>query len=89
MWAANTLRRAVEEPPKQVPSHRQTPKEEVMGLKLHVEKGDKILMGDDTIITVMSLGSRPQLHFDAPPDVKIIHVHSDPDKQFKNRKKGA
>lgn len=59
------------------------------GLKLMVSKGDKILMGDDTIITVMSLGSRPQLHFDAPPDVKIIHVHSDPDKQFKNRKKGA
>ena len=54
-----------------------------------VDKGDKILLGDDTIITVMSLGSRPQLHFDAPPDVKIINVHSDPDKQFKNRKKGA
>lgn len=59
------------------------------GLKLMVSKGDKILMGDDTIITVMSLGSRPQLHFDAPPDVKIIQVHSDPDRQFKNRKKGA
>jgi sRNA-binding carbon storage regulator CsrA len=59
------------------------------GLKLMVEKGDKILLGDDTIITVMALGSRPQLHFDAPPDVKIIHVHSDPDKQFKNRKSVA
>ena len=58
-----------------------------MALKLLVSKGDKILMGDDTIITVMSLGRRPQLHFDAPKDVKIIHVHSDPERQFKNRKK--
>lgn len=60
-----------------------------MGLKLMVEKGDKILMGDDTVITVMSLGKRPQLHIDAPPDVKLLHIKSDPDKQFLNRKKGA
>ena len=60
-----------------------------MGLKLMVEKGDKILMGDDTVVTVMSLGKRPQLHIDAPPDVKLIHIKSDPDKQFLNRKKGA
>ena len=58
-----------------------------MGLKLHVCKGDKILLGDDTIITVMSLGRRPQLHFDAPRDVSIKHIHSDPELQFKNRKK--
>jgi sRNA-binding carbon storage regulator CsrA len=63
--------------------------EEIMGLKLMVEKGDKILMGDDTIITVMSLGKRPQIHIDAPPDVKLLHIKSDPDKQFLNRKKGA
>ena len=60
-----------------------------MGLKLMVERGDKILMGDDTVITVMSIGRRPQLHIDAPPDVKLIHIKSDPDKQFLNRKKGA
>ena len=60
-----------------------------MGLKLMVQKGDKILMGDDTVITVMSLGKRPQLHIDAPPEVKLIHIKSDPDKQFLNRKKGA
>ena len=57
-----------------------------MGLKLMVEKGDKILMGDDTIITVMSLGKRPQLHIDAPKEVKLIHIKSDPEKQFLNRK---
>lgn len=57
------------------------------GLKLMLSKGDKVLLGDDTIITVLSLGSRPQLHFDAPRDVKIIQIHSDPDKQFKNRKR--
>ena len=60
-----------------------------MGLKLMVEKGDKILIGDDTVISVMSLGKRPQLHIDAPPDVKLLHIKSDPDKQFLNRKKGA
>ena len=57
------------------------------GLKLMVSKGDKILMGDDTVITVMSLGKRPQLHFDAPRDVRIIQIHSDPELQFKNRKR--
>ena len=60
-----------------------------MGLKLMVEKGDKILIGDDTVITVMSLGRRPQLHINAPPDVKLTHIKSDPEKQFLNRKKGA
>lgn len=58
-----------------------------MGLKLHVVKGDKILVGDDCIITVNSLGSRPQLELDAPPDVKIIHIHKDPKDQWKNRRK--
>jgi len=58
-----------------------------MGLKLMVEKGDKILVGDDMIITVMALGTRPQLHLDAPQEVKLIHVKADPEKQFLNRKK--
>lgn len=58
-----------------------------MGLKLHVVKGDKVMVGDDCIITINSLGSRPQLEFEAPPDVKIVHVHSDPKQQWKNRRK--
>ena len=57
-----------------------------MGLKLMLEKGDKVLIGEDTIITVMALGSRPQIHIDAPQEVKLIHIKSDPEKQFLNRK---
>ena len=45
-----------------------------MGLKLMVEKDDKILIGDDTIITISKLGRRPTLHINAPPDVKLIHI---------------
>ena len=33
------------------------PMEETMGLKLILEPGDKILMGDDTIISVLTTGS--------------------------------
>ena len=62
-------------------------KEIDMGLKLMLEKGDKILLGDDTVITVLALGSRPQVQIDAPQEVKLIHIKSDPDKQFLNRKK--
>jgi len=58
-----------------------------MGLKLHVTKGDKIMVGDDCIITINQLGTRPQLEFVAPADVKIVQIHSDPSKQFKNRNK--
>lgn len=57
-----------------------------MGLKLMLEKGDKILMGDDTVITVLSLGSRPQIDIDAPREVKLIHIKRDPNKQFLKRK---
>lgn len=60
-----------------------------MGLKLMLEKGDKILVGDDTIVTVMALGRRPQIHIDAPADVKLRHIKVDPEKQFLNRKKVA
>ena len=60
-----------------------------MGLKLMLEKGDKILVGDDTIITVMALGKRPQIHIDAPAEVKLRHIKADPEKQFLNRKKVA
>ena len=58
-----------------------------MGLKLMLEKQDKILIGDDIIITVMGLGKRPQVHIDAPASVKLIHIKADPDKQFLNRKR--
>ena len=57
-----------------------------MGLKLMLEKGDKVLIGDDTIITVMGLGKRPQIHIDAPGEVKLRHIKADPEKQFLNRK---
>lgn len=58
-----------------------------MGLKLMLEKGDKVLIGDDIILTVMGLGKRPQVHFDAPQEVKLTHIKADPEKQFLNRKK--
>ena len=58
-----------------------------MGLKLMLEKGDKILVGDDIIITVMALGKRPQVHIDAPQEVNLRHIKADPDKQFLNRKR--
>ena len=57
-----------------------------MGLKLMLEKGDKVLIGDDTIITVMGLGKRPQIHIDAPGEIKLLHIKADPEKQFLNRK---
>ena len=57
-----------------------------MGLKLMLEKGDKVLVGDDTIITVMGLGKRPQIHIDAPGEIKLLHIKADPEKQFLNRK---
>ena len=41
----------------------------------------------DTIITISKLGRRPTLHINAPPDVKLIHIKSDPDKQFLNRRR--
>ena len=58
-----------------------------MGLKLMLEKGDKVLVGDDIIVTVMALGRRPQIHIDAPADVKLRHIKADPEKQFLNRKR--
>ena len=60
-----------------------------MPLKLMVERGDKVLVGDDCIVDVLSLGSKAQLSFNAPPDVKIIHVKADSTKQFMNRKREA
>ena len=57
-----------------------------MGLKLMLEPGDKILMDDDTIISVLTTGKRPQIQIDAPPEVKLRHIKSDPDKMFLNRK---
>ena len=57
-----------------------------MGLKLMLETGDKILMGDDTIISVLTTGRRPQIQIDAPPEVKLRHIKSDPDKMFLNRR---
>ena len=61
-----------------------------MGLKLMTETGDKVLIGDDIIISVLTTGKRPQIQIDAPQEVKLRHIKSDPDKMFLNRKnKGA
>ena len=58
-----------------------------MPLKLMMTKDDKILVGDDCIVTVKSIGNRVQLEVNAPPDVKIVHLHSNPLDQWKNRRK--
>ena len=60
-----------------------------MPLKLMLEKGDKVMVGDECIVTVLSSGGRPQLEFAAPQDVKIIHIKADSTKQFMNRKRVA
>ena len=55
-------------------------------LKLMVEKNDRVLVGDDIMITVLSDGKRPQLAIDAPRELKIIHVKDDYERMFLNRK---
>lgn len=57
-----------------------------MGLKLMLDKSDKILIGDDIIVSVLSTGRRPQIQIDAPQDVKLKHIKLDPDKMFLNRR---
>jgi sRNA-binding carbon storage regulator CsrA len=51
-----------------------------------VEPKDKILIGDEIMITVLHNGKRPQLAIDAPKDLKIILVKEDIDRMFLNRK---
>ena len=55
-------------------------------LKLMTEPKDKILIGDEIMITVLHNGKRPQLAIDAPRELKIIHVKDDIEAMFKNRK---
>jgi sRNA-binding carbon storage regulator CsrA len=56
-------------------------------LKLMVEKDDRVLIGDDIMLTVLHTGGRPQLAIDAPKSVKLTHVKSDIDRMFLNRKR--
>lgn len=56
-------------------------------LKLMVESGDKVLIGDDIMLTVLHTGGRPQLAIDAPKSVKLVHVKEDIDRMFLNRKR--
>jgi len=56
-------------------------------LKLMVEQDDKVLIGDDIMLTILSTGGRPQLAIDAPREVKLVHVKSDIDRMFLNRKR--
>lgn len=59
-----------------------------MPLKLLVNKGDSILVGDELIVKVVEIeGNRPQLEFVAPRHVKIVQVHADSTRQFKNANK--
>jgi sRNA-binding carbon storage regulator CsrA len=58
-----------------------------MPLKLMMEQSDKVLIGEDCILEVLRTGSKVQISLNAPPDVKIIHLHTDPEKQWKNRRK--
>ena len=60
-----------------------------MPLKLTVEKGDQVLVGEDCIVTVNYTGGRPQLEFAAPPEIKIIHIKADKSKQWMNRQREA
>ena len=55
-------------------------------LKLMVSDNDRILVGDEIMITVLHTGKRPQLAIDAPRELKIIHVKDDYEAMFKNRK---
>jgi sRNA-binding carbon storage regulator CsrA len=50
------------------------------------EPKDKILIGDEIMITVLHNGKRPQLAIDAPKDLKIILVKDDYERMFLNRK---
>ena len=56
-------------------------------LKLMVSTNDKILIGEDIMLTVLHTGSRPQLAIDAPREVKLVHVKEDIDRMFLNRKR--
>jgi len=57
-------------------------------LKLTVARGDKVTIGDDIIIEVLSSSDKQtRLAFNAPKEVKILTIFKDIDKQFKNRKK--
>jgi sRNA-binding carbon storage regulator CsrA len=55
-------------------------------LKLVIARNDRILLGDDVMITVLHTGGRPQLAIDAPQDVRIRHVKEDYESMFRNRK---
>lgn len=56
-------------------------------LKLMVDKDDKVLIGEDIMLTVLHTGGRPQLAIDAPKAVKLTHVKADIDRMFLNRKR--
>ena len=60
-----------------------------MGLKLTIEKNDQILIGDECVIRVNHTGGRPQVEIAAPPEVKIVHIKADLDKQWMNKKREA
>lgn len=57
-----------------------------MGLKLTVATGDKIMIGDEIIAEIKSVGRRVQVEFNAPREVPIHAIFKDINQQFKNRR---
>ena len=56
-------------------------------LKLMVEANDRVLIGDDIMLTVLHTGGRPQLASDAPKEVRLLHIKEDIERMFLNRKR--
>jgi len=55
-------------------------------LKLRLQKGDKVLIGDDIIMEVISSSDlQAVVDFNAPREVEITTIHKDITKQFRNR----
>ena len=60
-----------------------------MGLKLTITKGDKIIVGDNVVIDILTTSDKQsQLEFHAPKEVVINAIFLDSSKQFKNANKG-
>lgn len=57
-----------------------------MALKLQLHKHDKVLVGNDLIMEVLSTGRTMQIAFSAPKSVKIVRIPADIDTYAKNAK---
>jgi hypothetical protein len=48
-----------------------------MPLKLQFHKGDRVLIGEDILVEMLSTGRTVQLQFQAPQDVRIVRLPTD------------